>query len=114
MPRARKELRMRSTWPRARARSSEMFGRIRLQAIKPARAWAPDSDERAMIRSPPMLGLTLVGDAHPRDRDAIRKAVHRPEALPEAYVELIATWGPGRLCGVVELPDPTLEAGRFH
>jgi uncharacterized protein (TIGR02996 family) len=36
------------------------------------------------------------------------------DVLPGEYVELMTTWGPGRLCDVLELPDPTAPAGRFR
>ena len=38
----------------------------------------------------------------------------RLEVFPGAYVELMEAWGPGRLCDVFELPDPTAPAGRFR
>lgn len=61
-----------------------------------------------------MLGLSLVGAPHPVSPDALRAALGgRAEALPEAYVVLMAAWGPGLLCGAVELPDPTSARFRF-
>ncbi len=61
-----------------------------------------------------MLGLQLVGPARGRTRALAEVAGDRLEVLPGAYVELMERWGPGRLCDVFELPDPTAPAGRFR
>jgi uncharacterized protein (TIGR02996 family) len=58
-----------------------------------------------------MLGLTLRGDARPTRLTTLGAGVDR---LPAAYVELMTTWGPGRLCGAFELPDPGVADGRFE
>lgn len=51
--------------------------------------------------------LTLVGPA--------RTLVYEPPSphYPADYIELMRIWGPGTLCGVCELPDPTEREGRF-
>jgi uncharacterized protein (TIGR02996 family) len=56
-----------------------------------------------------MKGITLVGNARPVKLEAIE----RHESLPPDYVTLMTTWGPGTLCGIYELPDPTEANGRF-
>lgn len=61
-----------------------------------------------------MLGLTLVGASRPVPSDAVRAALReRAAVLPDLYVELMSTWGPGLLCGVVELPEPASARFRF-
>ncbi len=62
-----------------------------------------------------MLGLKLVGEARPVTSSAIAKATgDRLAALPGPYIQLMTAWGPGRLCNVIEFPDPTADAGRFR
>jgi hypothetical protein len=59
------------------------------------------------------FGVKLVGPASPIKRAAIRAAFGAAATrLPEEYVELLAAWGPGELCGFVELPDPIVRDGR--
>src|SRR6185436_18855116 len=61
-----------------------------------------------------VLGLSLVGTARPLRRELAEVAGERLDVLPGAYVDLMTAWGPGRLCDVIELPDPTAPAGRFR
>jgi uncharacterized protein (TIGR02996 family) len=61
-----------------------------------------------------VLGLQLVGTARGLLRKLSEVAGDRLEVFPGAYVELMERWGPGRLCDVLELPDPTAPAGRFR
>ncbi len=61
-----------------------------------------------------MLGLQLVGTARGLTRALSEVAGDRLEVFPGPYVELMERWGPGRLCDVIELPDPTAPAGRFR
>ncbi|MDB4953937.1 MAG: hypothetical protein JWO36_1506 [Myxococcales bacterium] len=51
-----------------------------------------------------MNGVTLRGNARPVAMSALAEQV---SAWPRLYIELMAHWGPGVLCGVFELPDPT-------
>jgi uncharacterized protein (TIGR02996 family) len=61
-----------------------------------------------------MLGLTLVGNPRPVAVQAIADALgDRGAVMPEAYVELMSTWGPGSLCSAIELPDPTSARFRY-
>ncbi|HWO20204.1 MAG TPA: TIGR02996 domain-containing protein [Kofleriaceae bacterium] len=61
-----------------------------------------------------MLGLQLVGPPRPVSAQAIADALgERGAVLPEAYVELMSTWGPGSLCSAIELPDPTSTRFRY-
>jgi uncharacterized protein (TIGR02996 family) len=55
-----------------------------------------------------VFGLTLLGSPRPIDSARLH------EGLPPEYVELVTTWGPGRLCDVYDLPDPTEDNGRFE
>jgi uncharacterized protein (TIGR02996 family) len=61
-----------------------------------------------------VLGLSLIGTARPLTRKLSEALGDRIEVLPGAYIELMTTWGPGRLCDLLELPDPTAPAGRFR
>jgi uncharacterized protein (TIGR02996 family) len=63
--------------------------------------------------APDVLGLQLVGTAHGLTRKLSEVAGDRLEVLPGPYVELMERWGPGRLCDVFELPDPTAERFRL-
>lgn len=60
-----------------------------------------------------MLGLQLVGTARGLARKLSEVAGDRLEVFPGPYVELMEAWGPGRLCDVFELPDPTAERFRL-
>jgi uncharacterized protein (TIGR02996 family) len=62
-----------------------------------------------------MYGLTLLGDPHPLSPRALSDALAQDHArVPTSYLKLLATWGPGWLCNVFELPDPTDPNGRFR
>jgi uncharacterized protein (TIGR02996 family) len=61
-----------------------------------------------------VYGLTLLGDARPIEADALASVLgERRAVLPDGYVQLMTRWGPGWLCGVFELPDPSQPDGRF-
>jgi uncharacterized protein (TIGR02996 family) len=55
-----------------------------------------------------MRGLELRGQPHPIDRTKLPRL-----NLPPPYLELMAEWGPGTMCGLYEFPDPTTRGGRF-
>jgi uncharacterized protein (TIGR02996 family) len=54
-----------------------------------------------------MLGLSIVGLPRPVPPGGL------PAGVPEGYRRLMTEWGPGALCSVLELPDPTGPRFRY-
>src|SRR5689334_2883970 len=90
--------------PASRVEHGEAWGVARARLVARGRPMQPFG----------VLGLSLVGTARSLAREIAEVAGERLDVLPGAYVDLMTAWGPGRLCDVIELPDPTAPAGRFR
>jgi hypothetical protein len=70
-----------------------------------------------MTPSLPIAGLTLIGDPRPIPAEILAGvAEDLGIILPRSLAAILTTWGPGLLCGMFPLEDPSdrAENGRFH